>query len=327
MIDVKSISYIAIDVTDVRQVVGSLLAPCGFMPVSEMSRNGDCEELILAQNAITLLVRSGGDHVPAGGNETVRDVAFTVSDVPSSFAEVVRRGAAVIREPSSWLIGGRRVTRATVGGIGDMVHSLVDADLSPQAAVAGRLRAVDHVAMCLRAGTLGATVDFYRSSFGFHVSHEEYVETESSGMRSQVVESANHRIRFPLQEPSVRQSRGQIEDYLANHGGPGVQHLAFLTDDILDSIRLMKEGGISFVEAPPRYYDEIRVGPLQENLADLRASNVLVDWERDGYLMQIFTKSRHPKKTLFFELIQRRNARGFGSANIRALFRALERQA
>jgi 4-hydroxyphenylpyruvate dioxygenase/4-hydroxymandelate synthase len=327
MIDTKSISYIAFDAPDITQIVTNLLAPCGFAPVCEINRNGNRQEVVLAQNAIAILV-CRADRPSLSADVSVRDIAFTVADVPTAFDEVVRRGATVIQEPATCLIGARRVTRATVGGIGNLVHSLVDADLAAQTTVAGRLREVDHVAMCLRQGTLEATVDYYRRTFGFHVSHEEYVETESSGMRSQVVESANHRIRFPLQEPSTGHSHGQIEEYLANHGGPGVQHVAFLTDDILGSIQRMKDGGIEFVAAPSGYYDELKpLGPISEELADVRASNVLVDWESSGYLMQIFTKSREPRKTLFFEVIQRRNARGFGSANIRALFRALERQA
>jgi 4-hydroxymandelate synthase len=327
--DIEGISFLELSVGDIAHTIATLLAPAGFTAVSETDAQDGRRSAVFAQNAVTTLLCSGSEASRAfveKHGDGVRDIAFVVRDVAGAFAEAVRRGAAPILEPTRVFVGERPLMRATVAGVGDVVHSFVDERLVARSpASSGRLLAVDHIAMCLEPDTLEATVDHYQRTFGFHVSHEEYVNTEAGGMDSKVVESPNGAIRFPLQQPAQR-GRGQIADYLVKHGGPGVQHVAFLTDDILGAVASLEEEGVEFVDAPRGYYDGLELGAIEENLADLRRSKVLVDHDRWGYLMQIFTKSRHARRTLFFELIQRRNARGFGSGNIRALFRGLAQQ-
>lgn len=152
--------------------------------------------------------------------------------------------------------------------------------------------------------------------------------TEYSGMNSKVVEDSSGKIKFALLEPVESKRRSQIEEYLIYYRGPGVQHVAFLTEDIIGSVRELCKGGIQFLQIPATYYSmlEERVGKIEDNLVDLRDLNILVDRDRWGYLMQAFTKSFNNRPTNFFEVIQRNKARGFGSGNIKALFQAVEQE-
>jgi 4-hydroxymandelate synthase len=235
-----------------------------------------------------------------------------------------------------------RLVRATVASpVGDMVHSFIQRETSEADFWPGRFQpmvslaperelmvALDHVALCLMPGTLQDTVRAYSRLLGLHECHEEHVETRYGGMYSKVVQDVSGRVCFPMQEPMLGKRPGQIDQFLSNHRGPGVQHLAFLSEDILQSVQGMRERQVPFLNSPPGYYEALpaRVGALAEDLEELRAGNVLVDREGDGYLLQVFTCSEHARRTLFFEVIQRKAARGFGAANVRALYESVEQE-
>jgi 4-hydroxymandelate synthase len=235
-----------------------------------------------------------------------------------------------------------RLVRATVASpVGDMVHSFIQREAPEEDFWPGRFQPVvspapegkvlvtmDHVALCLMPGTLQDTVLAYARTLGLHESHEENVETQYGGMNSKVVQDASGRVCFPMMEPMLGKLPGQIDRFLSGHRGPGVQHLAFLCDDILESVRELRERQMPFLNSPAGYYEALpaRVGSLAEDLEVLRAGNVLVDREGDGYLLQVFTRSVHPRRTLFFEVIQRKRARGFGAANVRALYQSVEQE-
>ncbi|MBO0783284.1 MAG: VOC family protein, partial [Ktedonobacteraceae bacterium] len=171
-------------------------------------------------------------------------------------------------------------------------------------------------------------VQFYCDVFGFHESHHEDVASEYSAMNSKVVQDRAGRIKFPIVEPAPGKRKSQISEYLSYHYGPGVQHIALLVDDIITSVRSLRENDIEFLRTPDSYYDALksRIGEIDLDQKAIRELGILVDRDEWGYLMQTFTKSLHSRPTIFLEIIQRNDARGFGAGNIRALFEALERE-
>jgi 4-hydroxymandelate synthase len=304
--------------------------------------------VVLQQGEVVLLLTSTleSEDSVAGflrrHGDGVRDIALRTPDAVGAFREAVRRGARPVREPEVFVKEGSRVVRATVASIGDLVHSFVQRD-GPEAGffpglfqptkrfplpVVAPFVALDHVAICLRQGSLESTVRFFEDVLGFHQSHEEDIRTEYSGMNSRVVQSQNGRVCFPLMEPISGVRRGQIDDFLERNQGPGVQHLALLTKDISHTVRLLQSRDLAVLDIPAAYYEalESRVGQLDQDVASLRELNVLVDRDDSGLLLQAFTRSTHPRRSFFFEVIERRAASGFGGANIRALFEAVERE-
>jgi 4-hydroxymandelate synthase len=192
---------------------------------------------------------------------------------------------------------------------------------------AGRIRLLDHVAICLEAGTLADYADFYMDAFGLARYSSEYVEVGDQAMDSIVVRSPSGGITFTLVAPDAAKSAGQLGAFLGRNGGPGVQHLAFGVDEIIPAVNEYRDRGVEFLRTPDVYYDMLieRLVGLRDEIADLRAAQVLADRDEWGHLLQLFTRSPYERNTLFYELIQRRGARGFGSANIRALYEAVER--
>jgi 4-hydroxyphenylpyruvate dioxygenase len=233
------------------------------------------------------------------------------------------------------------VRKAIVGVFGDTVHSLVERDgyggpflpgfrpwTSSYAGAGACLEAIDHVAICVEAGSLSRWIDFYKRAFDFREAHHEDIVTDHSAMNSKVVESGNGAVKFPLMEPAPGRGKSQIEEYLDYHHGAGAQHLALLSADIASSVRSLREGGVGFLETSSDYYDRIleRVGGIEEDVRVLRELKVLVDRDKWGYLLQVFTKPVTGRPTGFLEIVQRKGARGFGGGNVRGLFEAVERE-
>ena len=174
-------------------------------------------------------------------------------------------------------------------------------------------------------------VEFYEKVLGF--SHlvqfdDKDISTEYSALMSKVVQGGNGRIKFPINEPAKRRRRSQIEEYLDFYGGPGVQHIAMATKDIVSTVRAMQRNDVSFLRVPAAYYDALpaRVGPIDEDIEELADLGILVDRDEEGYLLQIFTKPVADRPTLFFEVIERHGSRSFGKGNFKALFQAIERE-
>ena len=192
----------------------------------------------------------------------------------------------------------------------------------------GCLLEIDHIALSFPPGELDRSVKTYKSVLNLAISHEEKITTQYSAMNSKVVQNSSGTVRFPMMEPGQGQRKSQIEEYLRYNNGPGVQHLAFSCKDIVETVRAFRNAGVEFLKTPQTYYDLLsaRIGAIPEDVEVLRDLNVLVDRDEWGHLLQIFTKPITSRPTLFFELIQREGARGFGSGNIRALFDAVERE-
>ena len=350
MLQLKGIDYIEFYVGNASQAAHFYRLAFGFTPVAAATlETGERERTTFAlkQNDITLILTSAlsprspvAEHVKLHG-DSVKDIAFTVNDATKAFEEVVSRGAPAVMEPTVYQLNGGRIVKATVGVCGDTVHSFIerqgtgrevfpgcqpiknDAQPSPMA-----LTAIDHVAICVEPDTLRQWFDFYIDVFGFHHSHQEDIVTDNTAMNSGVVENDTGRVKFPIMEPAANKCQSQIEEYLDFHHGPGAQHIALLSSNIEQTVRALRNNGISFLDTPADYYDalEQRVGKIDDNLDILRELNILVDRDRWGILKQVFTKPLHDRPTAFMEIIQRNGARGFGGGNIKALFESIERE-
>ncbi|HEX8768011.1 MAG TPA: 4-hydroxyphenylpyruvate dioxygenase, partial [Jatrophihabitans sp.] len=273
--------------------------------------------LYAEHNAVTYVQRHG---------DGVAVVAMLVDDVAESFAELVSRGAAAVSPPRSFTDGTTTVSFADVGGFGDVIHRLVQRDgdsflpgpiemLDHSANEHPMFNKIDHLAICVPAGQLQATSDFYQEVYGFAEIFTEYIEVAGQGMNSIVVQSPSGGVTYTLIEPDTERRPGQIDDFLQWHAGAGVQHIALITDDIVATVDRLGGRGVRFLTTPDAYYRHLeeRVGPVDAPIADLARLGILVDRDHWGQLLQIFTESTHVRRTLFLEVIERRGARTFGS--------------
>ncbi len=284
------------------------------------------------------------DHVRRHG-DGVRDLALWVDDAAESYRLAVARGARSVREPETLEDDDGRIVRAAIETYGDTIHTLVErrdyrgvfmpgfrAYHNPHFAPPETgLQYVDHCVGNVELGQMNRWVDFYGDVMGFKnlVSFDDDdISTEYSALMSKVMANGNERIKFPINEPAEGKKKSQIDEYLEFYGGPGVQHVAMATDDIVRTVTDMRRRGVTFLSVPTAYYDELqgRVGPIDENLDALKELGILVDRDDEGYLLQIFTKPVEDRPTLFYEIIQRKGARSFGKGNFKALFEAIERE-
>jgi 4-hydroxymandelate synthase len=262
----------------------------------------------------------------------VASIAFRTDDVRQAFDKAVAGGAEPIAAPAVTESGDGRVHQAVVSGFGDVTHRLVARDEpAGEAGAAGDrdgelFEALDHAAICLGPGQLDAVVRFYWSAFGLAYTFDERIEVGGQAMTSRVVQDKTGAVTFTLLEPDPERDPGQVDQFLAAHGGPGVQHLALRTPGIVDAVRTLSGRGVEFLTAPAGYYRSLegRLGRFDLPVGVLREVNVLADRDQWGQLFQIFSHSTHERRTFFFELIERRGARTFGSGNIRALYEALD---
>jgi 4-hydroxyphenylpyruvate dioxygenase len=306
---------------------------------------------VLEQNKLRFVLTSslGSDdeianHVRAHG-DGIRDVALRVADARAAFALATRAGARVVAEPRESSDEHGRIVVATIATYGDTVHSFVQRDgysgafapgyvpvtTSPHAHVPVGLVAIDHCVGNVGWNEMDGWGDFYARTFGFSqlVSFDDGdISTEYTALRSKVMSDADRRVKFPINEPAAGLRKSQIEEYLDFYGGPGVQHVAIATDDIVTTVRALRTNGVAFLETPASYYDALasRVGEIDEEIAVLRELSILVDRDDLGYMLQIFTKPLQDRPTLFFEIIQRRGSLSFGKGNFKALFVSIEEE-
>lgn len=348
--EIQDVDHLEFYVEDADKSAAQLCDSYGF----SVQGRGDpdtglagCRSVVLRQHEITLVLTSAldpghraGEYVRRHG-DGVAVVGFTVDDAAAAFAEAVGRGAVPVDPPTVHGAPDERVTFATVRGFGDVAHRFTSrekagAPFAPglieetgtATAAPGLLRTIDHLAVCLPAGTLDPTVREYEEIFGLAQTFEERIVVGSQAMKSKVVQSGSGGVTFTMIEPDTSRAPGQIDAFVHDHDGAGVQHVAFLTADIAAGVRDCTERGVGFLSTPSGYYDALtaRLGPVGVPVETLRELNILADRDYGGVMLQIFTASRHPRGTLFYELIERRGARTFGSNNIKALYEAVERQ-
>ena len=275
----------------------------------------------------------------------VRDIALWVDDAAAAWRETTARGARSVREPETMRDESGEVRLSAIGIYGDTIHTFVErrgyqgAFLPGFEAVPGEdrlarpagLKYIDHLVGNVGWGEMNRWVDFYRDVMGFRMfKHfdDNDISTEYSALMSKVMSNGNERVKFPINEPAHGKRRSQIEEYLEYYHGPGVQHIAMATDNIVETVGTLHRQGVDFLHVPSAYYDGLqsRVGKIDEPIADLKDLGILVDRDDEGYMLQIFTRPVEDRPTLFYEVIQRKGSRSFGKGNFKALFEAIERE-
>jgi 4-hydroxyphenylpyruvate dioxygenase len=310
----------------------------------------DRASYVLEQGEIRLVLTSAlrrdheiGEFALVHG-DGVKDISLRVPDATEAYRQAVQRGARGVLEPTVVEDEYGSVELASIGTYGDVVHTFVNRGgyegvylpgYKPQASGVEEsdigLLALDHIVGNVELGRMDKWVEFYEQVFGMtemlHFSDED-ISTEYSALMSKVMSDGQGKIKFPINEPAEGRRKSQIEEYLEFNHGPGSQHIAMQTADIVGTVEALTRRGVIFLNTPEAYYDETpdRVGEIDENWDDLRRLRILADRDDDGYLLQIFTKTVQDRPTLFFEVIERHGARGFGDGNFKALFEAIERE-
>jgi 4-hydroxyphenylpyruvate dioxygenase len=292
-------------------------------------------------------VRAGtalGAHVAAHG-DGVTDLSIGVVSAEEAFGYAVARGARPVSAPQTVEDEHGKVVLATIAAYGDTTHTLVERSnysgpYLPGYVAAGPVVApparpffteIDHCVGNVELGHMDEWVGYYHHVMGFTNMKEfvgDDIATEYSALMSKVVADGSRKVKFPINEPAPGKKKSQIDEYLEFYGGPGVQHIALATDDIMATVRAMRAAGVEFLDTPDTYYEQLGswVGETRVPLAELAAEKILADRDEDGYLLQIFTKPVQDRPTVFFELIERHGSQGFGKGNFKALFEAIERE-
>jgi 4-hydroxyphenylpyruvate dioxygenase len=318
--------------------------------------NRDHHAYVLRSGAVRFVLKGGVDpaspildHHRRHGDGIV-DIALEVPDVDRCIRHAKAQGATVLEEPHDVSDEHGTVRLAAIAAYGETRHTLVDRSRytgpylpgyvartsthrKPDGAPKRLFQALDHVVGNVELGRMDEWVDFYHRVMGFTNMAEfigDDIATEYSALMSKVVASGNHRVKFPLNEPAMGKRRSQIDEYLEFYGGPGAQHLALATNDIVRTVDALRDAGVEFLETPDSYYTDpalrARIGKVRVPIEELQKRGILVDRDEDGYLLQIFTKPIGDRPTVFFELIERHGSLGFGKGNFQALFEAIERE-
>jgi 4-hydroxyphenylpyruvate dioxygenase len=305
---------------------------------------------VLEQGRIRLVVTgtlSGDDEIAEHHKhhgDGVWSIALSVPDAAAAYEHAINHGARGLETPYEISDASGTVRLASVETYGETRHVFVERDGYQGAFLPGfdargvaatgpdgLLVGIDHVVGNVELGHMEEWVHYYERVFGMtEMIHftDEAISTEYSALMSKVVTDGSGRIKFPINEPATGKRKSQIEEFLDFYRGAGVQHIAVSTTDIVQTVETLKARGVQFLPIPPSYYAEVpgRVGQIDEDVADLRRLGILVDRDDEGYLLQIFTKPVGDRPTMFFEVIERHGARGFGEGNFKALFEALERE-
>jgi 4-hydroxyphenylpyruvate dioxygenase len=267
-----------------------------------------------------------------------------VDDATKSFEETTKRGAKPFMEPTRQQDADGYVITSGVYTYGETVHLFIERKNytgiflpgyskweSHYNPVSVGLKFVDHIVGNVGWGEMNKWCEFYAKTMGFAqiISFaDDDIATDYTALMSKVMSNGNGRIKFPINEPAKGKKKSQIEEYLDFYNGPGVQHLALATDDIVATVSAMRERGVEFLYVPETYYDDVleRVGEIDEDIEVLKKHGILIDRDEEGYLLQIFTNTIVDRPTMFIEIIQRKGAQSFGVGNFKALFEAIERQ-
>ena len=348
---IQGIDYVEFYVGNAKQAANYYRTVLGFSVTAYAgpeTKVRDRASYVLEQSKIRLVMTAPmrpegpiAEHVFKHG-DGVKDIALRVPDVDYSYHTALERGAVGVTEPH-WLEGEKgRIRKAAIATCGDTIHSLVNRDEYTGAFAPGYhkrdlpgtptgVKAIDHIVLNVELGEMNKLVEYYARIMGFSqlISFDDkQISTEYSALMSKVMQDGTGRVKFPINEPAEGKKKSQIDEYLEFYRGPGAQHIALLTGDILSTVRAMRDNSMEFLRVPHAYYEEApnRVGQIAEQFADLEELGILVDRDDEGYLLQIFTKPVEDRPTLFYEIIERHGARGFGAGNFKALFEAIERE-
>jgi 4-hydroxyphenylpyruvate dioxygenase len=313
--------------------------------------NKETTSYVLQQDKIRIVLTTPltskspiNEHLAKHG-DGVKVIALWVDDATKSFEETTKRGAKPFMKPTKEEDENGYVVRSGIHTYGDTVHVFVErknyngtflpgykawkSDYNPSDC---GLKYIDHMVGNVDWNQMNPWVEWYSKVMGFInllTFDDKQIHTEYSALMSKVMSNGNGRIKFPINEPAEGKKKSQIEEYIQFYEGAGVQHIAVATDDILTTVRSLRSRGVEFLSAPPKtYYDDVkvRVPNVKEDIDLLAKEGILIDCDEDGYLLQIFTKPIEDRPTLFFEIIQRMGAKGFGAGNFKALFESIERE-
>jgi 4-hydroxyphenylpyruvate dioxygenase len=351
---IRSIDHVELYVGNAKQAAAFYATAFGFAPTAYRGLETgyrDAASYVLEQGDIRLLLTTAlapghriATQVRAHG-DGVAVIALSVPDVSVAFYQTVQRGAIPAIAPTEEQDGHGVFRYAAIHAYGDTVIKFVDRDdyagsFAPgfeSRATRGSVRqgvgliTIDHIVGNVELGAMNRWVDFFAETMGFtQLVHfdDKTISTEYSALMSKVMQDGTGRIKFPINEPATGRRKSQVQEYLEYYGGPGVQHIALATDDIVHTVAALKARGVAFLRVPETYYEDLtgRVGTLEERVEDLAALGIMADRDEEGYLLQIFTEAVEDRPTLFFEIIERHGARGFGEGNFRSLFEAIERE-
>lgn len=352
---IDGIDHVEIYSPNAKETVYFLSRAMGFVPVAYRGPETgypDAASYLLRQGTIAFLVTTPIrvfnpiNQLLFVHGTTVRDIALQVPDCEAFYNEALARGAKSVMPPTVWRDEFGEVRKASIATYGDVIHSIVDrkdykgefwpgfipyGEIFPEKHISSTgIFYIDHIVGNVELGGMERWVKFYEDVLGFkemlHFSDKQ-ISTEYSALMSKVMRDGQGKVRFPINEPAEGRRKSQIQEYLDFHCGPGVQHIALLTTDIIDTVTKMQEQGMDFLKVPRTYYEELeaRVGKIDQDISKIADLGILVDRDDDGYLLQIFTRPMTDRPTLFFEIIQREGSAGFGVGNFKALFEAIER--
>jgi 4-hydroxyphenylpyruvate dioxygenase len=351
--EILGTDYIKLITGNAKQAKHYYQTQFGFEPLAYKGlETGDRDEVayVLRQNKITIVLVSPltgtsplNEHLRRHGDGIV-DVAFRVEDAKQAWEYATSRGAEPALEPTIYEDTDGYVIISAIRTYGDTIHSFVERKKyrgiffpgfidykSPIATTPVGLNFVDHFVGNQPENQMAKIAQWYEEKLGFHrfwTADDKDISTEYTALRSVVVANDNERIKMPINRPAVGLKKSQIEEFVEYYSGPGVQHVAFDTDDIVGTVHLLSENGVEFLKTPASYYEELpgRVGEIDEDIDRLAELGILVDIDEFGYMLQIFTAPVQDRPTLFYEVIQRKGSKSFGKGNFKALFEAIERE-
>jgi 4-hydroxyphenylpyruvate dioxygenase len=348
---INGTDYVELYVGNAKQAAHYYKTAFGFQSLAYSgleTGNKQATSYVVVQDKIRLVLTTPFDpdseishHIRRHG-DGVKVIALWVDDARSAFEETVKRGAQVYFEPYEERDNDGVIVRSAIKTYGETVHVFVErknyqgvfmprfvkweSEYNPTPT---GLRYIDHMVGNVELGAMNTWAKFYAEVMGFAnlvTFDDKDISTEYTALMSKVMTNGNGRIKFPINEPAKGKKKSQIEEYLDFYRGPGCQHIAVATNDIVFTITEMRKRGVEFLHVPGAYYDTVvnRVGEIAEDLNLLKSLGIMVDRDEDGYLLQIFTKPVEDRPTLFFEIIQRKGANSFGKGNFQALFESIE---
>jgi 4-hydroxyphenylpyruvate dioxygenase len=350
---INGTDYVEFYVGNAKQSAIYYQSAFGFELKAYKGPETGCKEYVsymLQQDKIRIVLTSSlyedspiARHVAKHG-DGVKTLALWVDDAEKAYYTAIERGAESDQRPVVLEDSFGKVTLSGIKTYGDTVHTFVDRSSYSGPFLPGYiakesirkvepvgLMFIDHCVGNVELGQMNRWVKFYQDVMGFKLLitfDDKDISTKYTALMSKVVSNGNGYVKFPINEPASGLKKSQIEEYVEFYKGAGVQHIAVATDDILYTVRKLRENGVEFLYVPEVYYEDVmdRVGEIEENLEDLKAMNILIDRDEEGYLLQIFTRPIQDRPTVFFEIIQRKGATSFGKGNFKALFEAIERE-
>ncbi len=349
----KGTDHIEFYVGNAKQSAMYYQAAFGYQLVAYKGPETGCREtvsFVLQQGKIRIVLTSAfssehpvAQHVALHG-DGVKTLALWVDDAEYNYYTALERGATSAFAPQTLEDENGTVTIAAIHTYGETIHTFVDRSNYKGAFIPGfqaktsereiypvGLQYVDHCVGNVELGDMNTWVEFYENVMGFKLLitfDDKDISTEYTALMSKVVSNGNGYVKFPINEPAQGKKKSQIEEYLDFYRGAGVQHIAVATNNIIETVGQLRKNGVEFLYVPDTYYDDLleRIGDIDETIEDLKALNILVDRDEEGYLLQIFTKPVQDRPTVFYEIIQRKGAKSFGKGNFKALFEAIERE-